>query len=54
MAFCRSRPSLLLLSAAMTACIGPAAEAQISNESPPPMLQWFECRWQDIERRMSD
>ncbi len=38
----------LLSGAAGTAC------AQISDESPSPMLQWFECRWQDMEHRMSD
>jgi glycosidase len=40
----------LLLAAAMTALAAPAP----GQESPPPMLQWFECRWSDMERRMSD
>jgi alpha-amylase len=31
-----------------------ASHAQISSENPPPLLQWFECRWSDMERRMSD
>ena len=30
------------------------ASAQISDENPPVMLQWFECRWPDMERRMTD
>jgi alpha-amylase len=28
--------------------------AQISSENPAPMLQWFECRWADMERRIPD
>ncbi|MDX2131847.1 MAG: hypothetical protein SFY69_07330 [Planctomycetota bacterium] len=31
-----------------------SATAQISTENPPPTLQWFECRWSDMERRMGD
>jgi hypothetical protein len=30
------------------------SHAQISAENPAPTLQWFECRWSDMERRMSD
>jgi len=25
-----------------------------AQESPAPILQWFECRWPDMERRMGD
>lgn len=30
------------------------ASAQISDENPPVMLQWFETKWTDMERRMPD
>ncbi len=26
----------------------------IAQEDPAPILQWFECRWQDMERRIPD
>jgi len=44
-----------LLAAAVITTFGAShAAAQISDENPPVMLQWFECRWPDMERRMTD
>ncbi|MFZ4576309.1 MAG: hypothetical protein ACOYN0_18140, partial [Phycisphaerales bacterium] len=46
--------SALLAAAWMTGLGASVAQAQISDENPPVMLQWFECRWPDMERRMTD
>lgn len=40
----------LLATLAAAAFSSPA----LAQENPPPMLQWFECRWSDMERRMGD
>jgi len=31
-----------------------ATPALAQADDPAPMLQWFECRWQDMERRLPD
>jgi len=49
-----SRAWALKLAAGLVLALPAAAQAQISEENPSPMLQWFECRWSDMERRMSD
>jgi glycosidase len=46
-----SRSALLFI---LLAGAAPSALAQTWDENPEPMLQWFECRWQDMEHRMSD
>jgi glycosidase len=46
----RTLPLAILIALAGAA----PALAQISDENPSPMLQWFECKWPDMERRMSD
>ncbi|MBI1190824.1 MAG: hypothetical protein GC200_09125 [Tepidisphaera sp.] len=48
------RKTTWLMAAAFVTAIGAPALAQISNESPAPTLQWFECPWADMEHRMSD
>jgi alpha-amylase len=48
------RSMVLALAAGTVLGFSPMARAQISPESPPPMLQWFECKWTDMERRMPD
>jgi glycosidase len=45
----RSAASLMVL-----AGVASGAWAQAWDENPQPMLQWFECRWYDMEHRMSD
>ena len=47
----RCTPALLLALAGIAAFARPAL-AQVDD--PAPMLQWFECRWYDMERRMGD
>jgi len=44
----------LAFAAGAVAAAAPAALAQDWNETPPTMLQWFECPWRDMERRMGD
>ncbi len=34
--------------------LGSSAKADPWDENPPPMMQWFECSWQDMERRIPD
>ena len=46
-----SLPAALMLLAGIAAVASPA-RAQVDD--PAPMLQWFECRWYDMERRMGD
>src|SRR5262245_48375992 len=48
----RSTHLICLLAGAASLAI-PAVSAR-AQENPPVILQWFECRWPDIERRMSD
>jgi len=43
--------TLVLSATVLCSLAGAAAHAQ---EDPPAMLQWFECRWYDMERRMPD
>ncbi len=52
----RERLALVLASVAGALVSTSVAQAQWQpwEENPPVMLQWFECRWQDMERRMSD
>ncbi len=45
------RTGLLALAAGSALALPHAAQAQ---EDPAPMLQWFECRFADMERRMPD
>ncbi len=40
----------LLAFAGIASLCGPA----LAQEDPAPTLQWFECRWYDMERRMGD
>ena len=45
------------MSAALLALVAGGATpafAQLTTENPAPTLQWFECRWSDMERRMGD
>lgn len=44
-----SKATWLALAATAT-----ATGSALAQESPSPILQWFECRWPDMERRMSD
>lgn len=48
----RVRVAPLALALLAGACLSSVARAQ--GEDPAPMLQWFETRWQDMERRMPD
>ncbi len=51
----RRSSRLLIVAAGLTvACGSGSALAQISDENPPVMLQWFETKWTDMERRMPD
>ena len=43
-----------LVAMAAATALGAPCLAQITNESPSPTLQWFECPWADMERRMGD
>lgn len=43
-----------VLAIAGLAASTPVALGQITDENPPVMLQWFECPWRDMERRMTD
>jgi glycosidase len=45
--------TLLALAAGAASVMGTSSTA-LAQEDPPPMLQWFECRWNDMERRMPD
>jgi alpha-amylase len=48
-------PLLIALAAGAVAALSAStANAQISDENPAPMLQWFETRWSDMARRMPD
>ncbi len=49
----QSRAARMVFGVAGLACLltGPIAQAQ---ENPSPILQWFECRWTDMERRVPD
>ncbi|MFN9992484.1 MAG: hypothetical protein ACK54H_04000 [Phycisphaerales bacterium] len=51
---CGRRAAILLVAAHLTTIGAAVASAQISDENPPVMLQWFETRWTDMERRMPD
>ncbi len=44
----------MVVAAGAISCLAGAAFSQISDESPAPMLQWFEVKWQDAQRRMPD
>ncbi|MFA6044135.1 MAG: alpha-amylase family glycosyl hydrolase [Phycisphaerales bacterium] len=48
------RKATWLVAAATLTALGAPALAQITNESPSPTLQWFECPWADMEHRMGD
>jgi hypothetical protein len=52
----KKRAFVLTLVAGMVAAFShdSNAQTQIPDENPPVMLQWFECRWPDMERRMTD
>lgn len=47
----RSTPWFLIGAAGLATLAPAAAQAQ---ENPGPILQWFECRWVDMERRVPD
>jgi hypothetical protein len=45
----------LMVALAAGAALTPAANAAAQwEENPSPMLQWFECKWTDMEKRMPD
>ena len=46
--------TLSALLACAGAAIGGVAFRASAQEDPAPILQWFECPWQDMERRMPD
>lgn len=49
-----SRVSASMLVVLAAGGIAPTARAQNWDENPPVIMQWFECPWQDMERRMPD
>ena len=53
--FCTLAGSLAApLAGLLVALAASTASGQITDENPPVMLQWFETRWTDMERRMPD
>ena len=53
---CRLWPSALVLAVTLAVLLAPApaTTAPGVDESPPPILQWFESSYQTIEQRMAD